>query len=593
MDYEQQQQAMNDYEQYAQQVMAYQQALINAVGYEQALINAVIRGNATQVQHYLDQGTDINYPDSYNSQHTPLCYSILRGHLDVMQLLLTRKANVNQRTMMGDNALQVAIFEHNRHSRPIETIVGLLLKHGAHFDEPQYENAYRGNEQALFQCLREASINQKDSNGYTVLHYAAAQGHLQIVKRLCQQGAELCISNNSKLTPLMVASRRGHLETVQYLLAHGASVSAKDRLGGTALIWAAHSGRLEIVQWLLAEGGATITEKKKGGGTALLAAADGGHLETVEWLLSYGVSLIEKDNNCVTALLWAASSGHIETVQWLLKHGATITEKDNYGATALLLAAQSGELEMVKWLLAHGASITEKDSYGGTTALLYASREGHLETVKWLLSNGASITEKDSYGETALFYAAGNGHLETVQWLLLHGGASISERGTGAARNTALKTAREAGHEKVVDYLIRYKAFMQGACQLLGVLRPIKGSLGIFSDLPPELILRIINLLDETQTPNTAQPLNAAQQESILRYAQDKQTLGKSQVFFIQHAVNNVYQARQNTSLLDDSSIFPSSSTYDETPPLKKKAKKENETTEAEALPTTHMKMHQ
>lgn len=52
-------------------------------------------------------------------------------------------------------------------------------------------------------------------------------------------------------TALTIASYLGHLETVRELLRNNADVNLADQNGDTALIWAACRGHLEIIQELL------------------------------------------------------------------------------------------------------------------------------------------------------------------------------------------------------------------------------------------------------------------------------------------------------------------------------------------------------
>ena len=53
--------------------------------------------------------------------------------------------------------------------------------------------------------------------------------------------------------PLIQASINGHLETVKYLCQNGANVNEKDDYGYTPLICASKNGHLEIVKYLCRE----------------------------------------------------------------------------------------------------------------------------------------------------------------------------------------------------------------------------------------------------------------------------------------------------------------------------------------------------
>ena len=57
---------------------------------------------------------------------------------------------------------------------------------------------------------------------------------------------------------IYLASELGHLEKVKYLVENGADVNAKDRFDRTALIFASENGHFEIVKYLV-ENGADFT----------------------------------------------------------------------------------------------------------------------------------------------------------------------------------------------------------------------------------------------------------------------------------------------------------------------------------------------
>jgi ankyrin repeat protein len=65
-------------------------------------------------------------------------------------------------------------------------------------------------------------IHQKDQSGQTCLHWAANKGHLQIVKLLVSQGAQVNLKDKTGWTPLEYAAEMKRKEIVKYLKSHGA-----------------------------------------------------------------------------------------------------------------------------------------------------------------------------------------------------------------------------------------------------------------------------------------------------------------------------------------------------------------------------------
>ena len=61
--------------------------------------------------------------------------------------------------------------------------------------------------------------------------YLCENGHLEIVKYLVENGANINEKNKDGDTPLICASINGHLEIVKYLCQNGDNVNEKDKDG--------------------------------------------------------------------------------------------------------------------------------------------------------------------------------------------------------------------------------------------------------------------------------------------------------------------------------------------------------------------------
>ncbi|KAJ1164955.1 hypothetical protein NDU88_005387 [Pleurodeles waltl] len=80
-----------------------------------------------------------------------------------------------------------------------------------------------------------ASVNQKDSNGRTLLASAAHSGKFEVVNLLISRGADVDVLDGNGQTPLVLAARQGHTEVLHCLIAHGANVNNAIQEGWTAL----------------------------------------------------------------------------------------------------------------------------------------------------------------------------------------------------------------------------------------------------------------------------------------------------------------------------------------------------------------------
>ncbi|KZM26744.1 ankyrin repeat-containing protein [Ascochyta rabiei] len=102
----------------------------------------------------------------------------------------------------------------------------------------------------------------------TALHYAAANGHDDIVKLLLSTSTQkpapfLNLTNASGNTPLHWASLNGHLEAVKQLIGAGGDITIFNKAGHDAVFEAEVNDKKEVVDWLL--GHVEALEKSVGG----------------------------------------------------------------------------------------------------------------------------------------------------------------------------------------------------------------------------------------------------------------------------------------------------------------------------------------
>lgn len=112
---------------------------------------------------------------------------------------------------------------------------------------------------------QQRNLNEKLQN-------AAHRGHLEDIKKLVEQGAEIDNTHNAILwTPLHRAAQRGYYELVNYLIEKGANVNAKSNKNETPLHLAAQMDVMESIVSLV-ENGAYVNAKDNEGRTPLYNA---------------------------------------------------------------------------------------------------------------------------------------------------------------------------------------------------------------------------------------------------------------------------------------------------------------------------------
>eukprot|EP00249_Psilotum_nudum_P004102 c17641_g1_i1 orf=225-695(+) len=114
---------------------------------------------------------------------------------------------------------------------------------------------------------------------------AAKVGDVHRMRELFRKGVKADDDDGSGYTPLHYAARNGHLEACCLLLQHGAKVDKRTRAGkATSLHRAAYAGHQDIVKLLL-QAGADIYAKDADCCTPLQKAVMQGHVGVAELLM--------------------------------------------------------------------------------------------------------------------------------------------------------------------------------------------------------------------------------------------------------------------------------------------------------------------
>lgn len=91
-----------------------------------------------------------------------------------------------------------------------------------------------------------------NQSGYTPLHYASREGHIDVALLLLRHEANVNSKTKAgKATPLHRAAFTGQAELIRLLLANGADAAVQDADGETALHKAAAQGHAEVTRLLL------------------------------------------------------------------------------------------------------------------------------------------------------------------------------------------------------------------------------------------------------------------------------------------------------------------------------------------------------
>jgi len=143
-----------------------------------------------------------------------------------------------------------------------------------------------GNRKRIELLIDEGGVSQEEMD--LALNWASQKGHLETVRLLVENGANVDAASSNGWTALMGASFNSNLEILRYLVDGGADVNAVTTDGYTALMWASQKRNLEIVRVLVERGGANVNAATTNGYTALMMASFIGDLEMVRFLVERG-----------------------------------------------------------------------------------------------------------------------------------------------------------------------------------------------------------------------------------------------------------------------------------------------------------------
>jgi ankyrin repeat protein len=181
------------------------------------MIKAVKFDDDSEVKKQLSNGMDPNLVDNTGA---PLLVIAAREKSDKVARVLIDdpKIDLEKQDPAGENAMMMAALNDDA------VLVNMLI-------------------------AKDAEVNKK---GWSPLHYAATNGHDDIVKLLLDHSAYVDAGSPNGTTPLMMAARGGHLSTVKLLLDEGADLRVKNQIGMTAVDFANQYHEKDVAEGLAA-----------------------------------------------------------------------------------------------------------------------------------------------------------------------------------------------------------------------------------------------------------------------------------------------------------------------------------------------------
>lgn len=177
---------------------------------------AIERGDLKAARAWLDEGLP---PDFLADRiGTGLMIAAWEGNIEMMELFVSRGANVNRANANGEQALLFA--------------------------------AWRGHLEATRWLLERGAQLNRSGLQWSALHYAVFAGHEKVARLLIERGANLNARSTNGSTPLMMAAREGRDGLASMLLGLGADPGVTNDHGDDAFVWAMRNGHPQIAKTL-------------------------------------------------------------------------------------------------------------------------------------------------------------------------------------------------------------------------------------------------------------------------------------------------------------------------------------------------------
>ena len=369
-------------------------------------------GDLSLVQSLVKRGVDVNVEDKYGN--TPLYMACIYNHLPVVEYL-TAQPNCNINSNNERHPLIAATDKEH-----LEIVKHLIESSGCDINvrekgtgsTPLHKACYNGSLSIVEYLISkpQCKIEAKDNKGNKPLHYAACQGHKEIVTVLGKKGSQDGLSKCMKSAKQLAAPDIMKLLNNHY----------KDRI---SLLDACKSGNVDIVRHLVIDKHCDVNPKRRNGYTPLHYACEKGSFEIVKILTNHPQCNIEAESNFnFRPLHRACESGNVDIVHHLVidKH-CDVNAKGSDGYTPLHYACEKGSFEIVKILTNHSQCNIEAEDNSNDRPLHKACRSRNLDIVHHLvIDKHCDVNAKGSSGGTPLHCACGWGSFEIVKFLTNH-----------------------------------------------------------------------------------------------------------------------------------------------------------------------------
>ncbi|ORX70404.1 ankyrin [Anaeromyces robustus] len=366
---------------------------------EYPIITALYSDNLEILEYLLSKGID--YKIKNNNGVSLLFLAIQKQKYNMIQFLLKQNINIMELDGNGNYPLIKAIKLNDLKS--VELLVDYGIKNNIDMSKITDNNgstplilSYRLNDIPMFKYLiNYFDINQRDSNGNSLLLYAVLKNDREVINDL---------------------------------IARGADINAKDNFGNSILSKAIYQNNQYLIMKLLNNDNVLLNEPNNFGDIPLIIA-----IKCYPTKVNVDINPFDSNSNYqLYDSLNSKQNFQMEEnfykniINILIEKGSNINQVNHKGKTALVYAIEFGLFNIEKLLIKNGAIINHYFGEKNISILMYAiNLFSEINIIQYLLENNAEIDYKDEEGNTALVYAINNSFGEIAN-LLINYGADIN-----------------------------------------------------------------------------------------------------------------------------------------------------------------------
>ncbi|KAK3541261.1 hypothetical protein QTP86_019188 [Hemibagrus guttatus] len=264
-----------------------------------------------------------------------------------------------------------------------------------------FEWVIQGDFSALDYLSRKSPthLSSRDENGAGPIHYAAASGHLDIIRLIVSITGpeEVDVQDAEGQTPLHAAVEKKQESSCSLLLDMGANPNIVNAAMMAPIHLAISKEYNHIVQVLLSCSQTDVNLEGDLGNTPVMLACSYNNCEALHTLVSitqfkYGAKLCRQNKLGHFAIHTVAFSGAKDAMEVILQKGeelgiSTLTHinyLDKSKSSPLHLAVRGGNTDVIKLCIAKGAKVDQQQC-DKSTALHFACTQGAMEAVKAML----------------------------------------------------------------------------------------------------------------------------------------------------------------------------------------------------------------